>query len=278
MLICAICVQQLVSTVDRDEKFDNVTKNEETEKDWFLTSKTGLLIYEMKPANENATTKTATRTDSKTDDDMVKSGEKEDSGDHEDKGSYSDSTNENEEDIEKTEYKVTRIGERTKARMDPEVSAMESEEFEDFEEDNGEAFSNNCHNGMSSFVRHFDYSPYLPDDFEEVYENVNLGDEMTEGNVYGQIDNINDTLHIINRLVKYGDKLKGNSDILNSAKYLLSILSDKLLYDARMSSECTADLIKVMQAARNGQLWAWKCEKLKTFSSVNPLPFPFLPF
>lgn len=260
-IACAICVQQLVSTVYCDEKFDKVTENEKTENERFLTSKTGSLMYEMKPANENATTKTATRTDSKTDDDIVKSGGKEDSGDHEDKGSYADSTNENEEDTEKTEYKVTRIGERTEARIDPEVSAMESEEFEDFEEDNGEAFSNNCPNRMSSFVRHVDYSQYLPDDFEEVYENVNLGDEMTEGNVYGQIDNINDTLHIINRLVKYAEKWKGNTDILNSAKYLLSILSDKL-YDARMSSECTADLIKVMQAARNGQLWAWKCEKL----------------
>ena len=134
------------------------------------------------------------------------------------------------------------------------LSALSIDHLEEDDEDEDE---DACDGTLSSFVRKFDPSPLLPDDYEEV------SNTMHQMDLYNQIKHINDTLALGQRLMKYQDKLKDNKDIASAILYLSSILTDRV-YAAKVSAECSADLLNVMNGMRNYELWAMKCRYCRT--------------
>lgn len=139
----------------------------------------------------------------------------------------------------------------------------EEDDFEENleEDDNENTIEENCDDAkLSSFVRNFKASSFLPEDYKVVKESMNFNvNEQESDRIYEQINSLNDTFQVINRLLKYGHKLRNNVDIIDTIKYLSSITTDEV-YEAKISSECTADLLHVAQAIMNNQLWAWNCE------------------
>lgn len=154
--------------------------------------------------------------------------------------------------------KVT--GSDTEAKLTSLVIKKETEFEEDIEDDDENALEENCDGKLSSFVRNIEATSFLPDDYNIVKDSLNFNKE-DNNTIYEQINNINDTLQLIHRLLKYGQKLRFNVDIIDTIKYMSSITIDEV-YEAKISSECTADLLHVVQAIVNNELWAWNCEYL----------------
>ena len=123
------------------------------------------------------------------------------------------------------------------------------DEYEDDDEEDGGCDS--CDGKMSSFVRSFEGSAYLPDDIEEVTE------FMHKNGAYGHSKNINDTMAVMDRLNVYMEKLKKNKDMTDTIMYVSSVLSDRM-YEAQVSSQCMADFMAVGTGIQNIQIWSLK--------------------
>ena len=148
-----------------------------------------------------------------------------------------------------------------------QMASSSSRPNDDSAEENAEEDA--CDDTLSSFARNFDLNPFLPDDFEEV------SSTMHQIDLYNQVQHINDTIAIGERMYKYQQKLKNNGDITNTMYYLSSVFMDKI-FSAGLSAQCSADLLKVMTAMRNYELWAMKCMyilgNLQNFSILTVLP------
>lgn len=131
--------------------------------------------------------------------------------------------------------------------------ASSTNETED-EDENGEGDDDDsCDSRLSTFVRSFDGAAYLPDDFEVLTEQLH-----TVG-PYGHVKSLNGTLAILQRNAAFAEKLRANKDLSDTFMYVSSVLSDKL-YDAKLSSQCAADLLAIGQAIRNTEEWAFRCK------------------
>ena len=123
-------------------------------------------------------------------------------------------------------------------------------EDEDDAEDDGE--DDTCDTSLNSFVRRFNATPFLPDDYEQVYEQVSQMD------LINRKYNITEMITILERSFDYIKKISKNKDIADTGMYLSSVMMDRL-FEAKVSAECTADLANIGQGLRNLQLWSAKC-------------------
>lgn len=145
---------------------------------------------------------------------------------------------------------VESVTDRPELSINGTTSNLTSLHNEETEHDQDE--SDGCDGRISSFVRSFDSTDFLPDDYEEISDSIHQKD------LYRQIHHINDTLALGQRLFDYGQKLKANKDIESTVLYLSSVFMDKI-YAAQISAQCSADLLNVLTGIRNQELWALKC-------------------
>ena len=118
---------------------------------------------------------------------------------------------------------------------------------------------NDCDGRLSTFVRSFDGSSLLPDDYEILADRMHsLNYSSNDRLNYNQIHHINDTLAILERLGKIVEKLRSNKDLSDTVLYIGSVLMDKA-YEAKVPAECLADLATIGNALRNMEPWAFKC-------------------
>lgn len=107
---------------------------------------------------------------------------------------------------------------------------------------------------LRTFVRQYNVSQFLPDDFTE------LSEKMAHIDLYKQpYQHINDTIQFVKRLERYFHKLSTNKDIADTVLYLSSHISDSL-YQARLSPQCMADMANVLQGIKDRSIWAMKCK------------------
>ena len=132
------------------------------------------------------------------------------------------------------------------------TSVVESKLSDDDDDDTSEE-NESCDGRLSSFVRTFDTSSVLPDDYEQVSETMHNVD------IYRQINHINDTIALVQRMIDYGTKLKSNKDIESTILYATSVMMDRI-FAAQISPQCQADLMNVMNGIKDQQLWAYKCK------------------
>lgn len=129
--------------------------------------------------------------------------------------------------------------------------SKENDSVEEIVDD--EEFEDSCDGRIGSFVRHFNSTPFLPEDYEQVKES------MSNTDIFDQVHHINDSVQILERLAGYVNQIRFNSDILDSINYLSSIISEKIL-DIDLSTECVTDIFYVIKAIRQKHLWAYYCE------------------
>ena len=133
---------------------------------------------------------------------------------------------------------------------------IENEDDDDDEDD--EDFE--CDNRLSTFVRSFNTSQLLPDDYEE------LSDFMHQHGVYGHIHHINGTLEVLDRMLRFLEKIKDNKDLTDTLMYISSVTMDKM-YEAKMSTQCMADFAAIGNAFRDGNRWAFDCKYFFFFAN-----------
>ena len=143
----------------------------------------------------------------------------------------------------------------------------DDDEDEDYEGDE----ETMCDYRISSFVRNFNSTPFLPDDYENVYDSV------TKTNFIHRKYNITDMMTIVDRAINYVTKLGGNRDLADTGMYISSIIMDRI-YEAKVSPECSADLANIGNGLRNYQLWPAKCKFYFFLNLLFALIFINLPF
>ena len=110
-----------------------------------------------------------------------------------------------------------------------------------------------CPVGLSGFVRSVNISSYLPDDFDELTE------EMLYRDLYAPVSDMNHTIQMVERLVSYREKLKTNKDLNDAINYVV-IASSKNILSSQVSFSCSADILRVLLAIKNQEFWALKSE------------------
>mgnify|MGYP007002807133 CR=1 FL=1 len=127
-------------------------------------------------------------------------------------------------------------------------------------QDKSSSAREDCRNPtLSSFLRSFKLAPFLPDDYRRVTKSMDLGNEDRPGNIYNRVNSFNDTLKLVDRLLAYGEKVAENEDFQDAVKYLTTTVID-MMYAVRVTPECQVDLMRIAEAAREKQLWAWRCK------------------
>ena len=89
---------------------------------------------------------------------------------------------------------------------------------------------------------------FTPEDFEEGKQNMKT-----------DIESFNETLKAIIRLQEYSRNV--SRKMSEFSKRLNSQLSETLM-TIDLPSECLSSLVRIMSAAKNGELWALKCKLL----------------
>ena len=158
--------------------------------------------------------------------------------------------NTEDEDAEETEEDTEEKNEmKPKDKM---VDAGKDDDDEDEEGDEYDGEEEECDTRISSIVRSFNTTPFLPDDYQEAYESV------TKTDLVNKRYNITDMMSIVQRFLDFGTKMSKNKDLADTGMYLSSIMMDRM-YEARVSAECTADLANIGSNLQKGELWPAKC-------------------
>lgn len=118
---------------------------------------------------------------------------------------------------------------------------------------------------LSQFVRRFDSSQYVPSDYEKMAAELEAASASAASSgghlasiLSSKYGHINDTLHLVDRLQAYGQQLlSGSKDLKDTALYIGSLLSDRMT-EAKLDSQCTADLTNVVRALQEREIWAIK--------------------
>lgn len=182
-----------------------------------------------------------------------------------DKNTLAQETDETADEEKTTQNMLSNIPENNKPTLptfhllkNATIEGDEEYDEDDDDEDTGPIL-------LSQFVRRFDTSSYVPPDFEKMAAELEDASSLaaTSGGHLASIlaskfKHINDTLNLVDRLQAYGNQLlTGSKDLKDTALYIGSLLSDRMT-EAKLDSQCTADIANIARALQERELWAIK--------------------
>lgn len=89
---------------------------------------------------------------------------------------------------------------------------------EEDEEEEGDGDEEGCDSRLSSVVRNFDSTPFLPDDYTEAAEMV------TQTDLVHRQYNITDMMSIVQRLIDYTTKLSKSKDLADTGRVAVTLV------------------------------------------------------